>query len=135
MPEHVSITYDHPGNCPICGMTLVPVTPGELKQLQPGGKVLYYTCPMPEHSERSRRQTGQMPDLRHDAHSGDGAAGHSDQSTNPSIHQSINPAGPQIQHLPIPVLLPPNRLRSSFTPARCIPRWFPTNPANVRSAE
>ena len=50
MPEHVSITYDHPGKCPICGMTLVPVTPGELKQLQPGGKVLYYTCPMPEHS-------------------------------------------------------------------------------------
>ena len=27
MPEHVSITYDHPGKCPICGMTLVPVTP------------------------------------------------------------------------------------------------------------
>jgi len=36
MPEHVSITYDHPGNCPICGMALVPVTPRELKQLQPG---------------------------------------------------------------------------------------------------
>jgi multidrug efflux pump subunit AcrA (membrane-fusion protein) len=25
MPEHVSITYDHPGKCPICGMTLIPV--------------------------------------------------------------------------------------------------------------
>jgi rubrerythrin len=50
MPEHVSIVYDRPGNCPICGMTLVPVTPTELKQLQPGGRVLYYTCPMPEHS-------------------------------------------------------------------------------------
>ena len=37
MPEHVSITYDHPGNCPICGMTLIPVTPGDLKKLQPGG--------------------------------------------------------------------------------------------------
>jgi len=49
MPEHVSITYDHPGNCPICNMTLVPVTAGDLKNLQPGGKVLYYTCPMPEH--------------------------------------------------------------------------------------
>jgi RND family efflux transporter MFP subunit len=49
MPEHVSITYDHPGNCPICNMTLVPVTSSELKNLQPGGKVLYYTCPMPEH--------------------------------------------------------------------------------------
>lgn len=27
MPEHVSIVYDHPGKCPVCGMTLVPVTP------------------------------------------------------------------------------------------------------------
>ena len=27
MPEHVSIVYDHAGNCPICGMALVPVTP------------------------------------------------------------------------------------------------------------
>jgi len=25
MPEHVSIIYDHPGKCPICGMSLVPV--------------------------------------------------------------------------------------------------------------
>ena len=50
MPEHVSITYDHPGKCPICSMALVPVTSTELKNLQPGGKVLYYTCPMPEHA-------------------------------------------------------------------------------------
>src|SRR5438552_4086944 len=26
MPEHVSIEYDRPGKCPICGMTLVPVS-------------------------------------------------------------------------------------------------------------
>ena len=26
MPEHVSIEYDHPGKCPLCGMTLVPVS-------------------------------------------------------------------------------------------------------------
>jgi len=49
MPEHVSIEYDHPGKCPICGMTLVPVGQAELKKIQPGGQVLYYTCPMPEH--------------------------------------------------------------------------------------
>jgi multidrug efflux pump subunit AcrA (membrane-fusion protein)/ribosomal protein S27E len=61
MPEHVSITYDHPGQCPICGMTLVPVTPGELKQLQPGGKVLYYTCPMPEHSYLHEEKPGKCP--------------------------------------------------------------------------
>ena len=61
MPEHVSITYDHPGKCPICGMALVPVTPAELKQLQPGGKVLYYTCPMPEHSSVHSDKAGKCP--------------------------------------------------------------------------
>jgi RND family efflux transporter MFP subunit len=61
MPEHVSITYDHPGKCPICGMTLVPVTPKELKQLQPGGKVLYYTCPMPEHNYIHEDKPGKCP--------------------------------------------------------------------------
>ncbi len=61
MPEHVSIEYDHPGKCPICGMTLVPVTPGELKQLQPGGKILYYTCPMPEHSDVHSDKPGKCP--------------------------------------------------------------------------
>jgi RND family efflux transporter MFP subunit len=61
MPAHVSITYDHPGKCPICGMALVPVTPGELKQLQPGGKVLYYTCPMPEHNSVHEDKPGKCP--------------------------------------------------------------------------
>ncbi len=61
MPEHVSIVYDHPGNCPICGMALVPVTPKELKQLQPGGKVLYYTCPMPEHNYVHEDKPGKCP--------------------------------------------------------------------------
>jgi RND family efflux transporter MFP subunit len=26
MPEHMTITYNHPGKCPICGMTLIPAT-------------------------------------------------------------------------------------------------------------
>ena len=26
MPEHATIKYDHPGKCPICGMTLIPAT-------------------------------------------------------------------------------------------------------------
>lgn len=61
MPEHVSITYNHPGNCPICGMALVPVPPSELKRLQPGGKVRYYTCPMPEHSYVHEAKPGKCP--------------------------------------------------------------------------
>ena len=61
MPEHISIEYDHPGQCPICGMKLVPVTQAMLRQLQPGGKILYYTCPMPEHSNIHYDKPGQCP--------------------------------------------------------------------------
>jgi RND family efflux transporter MFP subunit len=61
MPEHVSIIYDHAGNCPICGMALVPVTPSALQKIQPGGKVLYYTCPMPEHASVHEDKPGKCP--------------------------------------------------------------------------
>jgi len=61
MPEHVSIVYDHPGNCPICGMALVPVNSSSLKNLQPGGEVLYYTCPMPEHANVHEEKPGKCP--------------------------------------------------------------------------
>jgi rubrerythrin len=61
MPEHISIEYDHPGQCPICGMTLVPVSQTMLKKLQPGGKILYYTCPMPEHSDVHSDKPGKCP--------------------------------------------------------------------------
>jgi membrane fusion protein, copper/silver efflux system len=61
MPEHVSIEYDHPGKCPICGMTLVPVSSAMLRKLPPGGKVLYYTCPMPEHSDVHEDKPGKCP--------------------------------------------------------------------------
>jgi multidrug efflux pump subunit AcrA (membrane-fusion protein) len=61
MPEHVSIAYDHAGKCPICGMVLVPVTPGVLERVQPGGVVEYYTCPMPEHSDVHESKPGKCP--------------------------------------------------------------------------
>jgi multidrug efflux pump subunit AcrA (membrane-fusion protein) len=61
MPEHISIEYDHPGQCPICGMTLVPVSQAMLKNLQPGGKILYYTCPMPEDSDVRSDKPGKCP--------------------------------------------------------------------------
>ena len=61
MPEHISIEYDHPGKCSICGMPLVPVSAATLKKLQPGGKLLYYTCPMPEHSDVRSDKPGKCP--------------------------------------------------------------------------
>lgn len=67
MPEHVSIQYDHPGNCPLCGMSLVPVTPATLDKIQPGGKVLHYACPMtddcptPGHGENKFDKPGKCP--------------------------------------------------------------------------
>ncbi len=61
MPEHVSIEYDHPGKCPLCGMALVPVSSAALARIQPGGKLLYYTCPMPEHSDVHEAKPGKCP--------------------------------------------------------------------------
>ena len=61
MLEHVSIVYDHAGKCPICAMTLVSVSQSALKQIQPGGKVLYYTCPMPEHASVHEEKPGKCP--------------------------------------------------------------------------
>ena len=61
MPEHVSIVYDHAGNCPICGMALVPVSQESLRKIQPGGQVLYYTCPMPEHASVHEDMPGKCP--------------------------------------------------------------------------
>jgi len=61
MPEHVAIVYKQPGNCPLCGMALVPVTTEELAQLQPGAPVAYYTCPMPEHADVHLDKSGKCP--------------------------------------------------------------------------
>lgn len=61
MPEHVSIEYEGPGECPICGMNLVPVSDAMLKQINPGGPVEYYTCPMPEHADVHLEKPGKCP--------------------------------------------------------------------------
>ncbi len=51
MPEHMSIVYDKPGSCPICGMDLVTVAADHLIPAEMTSKILHYTCPMPEHSD------------------------------------------------------------------------------------
>jgi RND family efflux transporter MFP subunit len=61
MPEHVALEYEHAGKCPLCGMTLVPVTREMLSKIQPGGRVEYYTCPMPEHSDVRADKPGKCP--------------------------------------------------------------------------
>jgi rubrerythrin len=42
-------------------MALVPVAPSALQKIQPGGKVLYYTCPMPEHASVHEDKPGKCP--------------------------------------------------------------------------
>lgn len=61
MPEHVSIEYENPGKCPLCGMNLVPVSAAALAKMQPGGKVEHYTCPMPEHGDVKLDEPGKCP--------------------------------------------------------------------------
>ena len=61
MPEHVSLEYDHPGKCPLCGMSLVPVSRETLVKIQPGERVRFYTCPMPEHSDVRADKPGKCP--------------------------------------------------------------------------
>jgi RND family efflux transporter MFP subunit len=61
MPEHVALEYEHAGKCPLCGMTLVPVTRETLSKVQPGGRLEYYTCPMPEHSDVREDKPGKCP--------------------------------------------------------------------------
>ena len=60
-PSTFRFIYDHAGKCPICGMALVPSRRSALKKIQPGGKVLYYTCPMPEHASVHEDKPGKCP--------------------------------------------------------------------------
>ena len=61
MPEHISITYDHAGPCPLCGMALIPMSSADLARLPPGGQLLHYTCPMPEHASVHAEKPGKCP--------------------------------------------------------------------------
>jgi multidrug efflux pump subunit AcrA (membrane-fusion protein)/rubrerythrin len=61
MPEHVSIVYHQPGQCPLCHMTLVPVDPDMLRHVQSAEKIMWYTCPMPEHAQVHEEKPGKCP--------------------------------------------------------------------------
>jgi Cu(I)/Ag(I) efflux system membrane fusion protein/cobalt-zinc-cadmium efflux system membrane fusion protein len=59
MLGHAGILYDQPGDCPLCGMNLVPVhstTDGEA-----ASRISHYTCPMPEHYSVREEQPGKCP--------------------------------------------------------------------------
>jgi hypothetical protein len=71
MPEHVSITYDHPGKCPICGMTLVPVTKSTARKTSARRQGALLHLPDAGAQRRARGQARQMPQVRHDADSRD----------------------------------------------------------------
>ncbi len=59
MPEHADILYDEPGNCPICGMRLVPVHRRSGHVEAP--RIAYWTCPMSEHSFVHKSGPGKCP--------------------------------------------------------------------------
>ena len=71
MPEHVSIEYDHPGKCPICGMTLVPVTATHAREASARRQAALLHLPDARAQRRARRQARQMSEVRHDADSRD----------------------------------------------------------------
>ncbi len=45
-PMHPSVVQDHPGECPICGMKLVPIEPANGAAGSAGRKVVFYRSPM-----------------------------------------------------------------------------------------
>lgn len=59
MPEHVDVLYDRPGDCPLCGMDMVPVRrqAGHIEQTLAD----YWTCPMSEHAHVRADGPGKCP--------------------------------------------------------------------------
>ncbi|HEX9081262.1 MAG TPA: efflux RND transporter periplasmic adaptor subunit [Holophagaceae bacterium] len=45
-PMHPQIIQDHPGDCPICGMKLVPIEGSAAKTSEDRGRILFYRSPM-----------------------------------------------------------------------------------------
>ena len=58
MPSHADIYYDHPGDCPLCNMKMVPVSASTVRTRR---IIDHYTCPMPEHYEVAEPGPGKCP--------------------------------------------------------------------------
>ena len=61
MPEHVSIEYDHPGKCAICGMTLVPGFRGDAAQASAGRQAALLHLPHARTQRRALDKPGKCP--------------------------------------------------------------------------
>jgi hypothetical protein len=59
MPAHADVLYGTPGQCPICGMRLVPVRRHEGHVESP--RIKHWTCPMPEHASVQKPGPGKCP--------------------------------------------------------------------------
>ncbi|MCB2156261.1 efflux RND transporter periplasmic adaptor subunit [bacterium] len=58
MPSHAGIYYDESGDCPLCGMMLVPVDHDQ----DIGSAIDHYTCPMPQHYHINEDSPGKCPE-------------------------------------------------------------------------
>ncbi|MEN6625826.1 MAG: efflux RND transporter periplasmic adaptor subunit [Candidatus Sumerlaeia bacterium] len=57
MPSHAGILYDKAGDCPLCGMRLVPVQDWQMNR----SPIVYWTCPMPEDYDVREPGAGKCP--------------------------------------------------------------------------
>ncbi len=58
MPSHASVLHDVAGRCPLCGMTMVPVSDWSTE----GSPLDHYTCPMPVHRHVRGDAPGKCPE-------------------------------------------------------------------------
>ena len=56
MPKHKHVRSETPGNCPECGMELIPVVEATPQDAD------FWGCPMPEHTHVRAEEAGQCPE-------------------------------------------------------------------------